>query len=246
MLCSREQQLPLQLPPIRPGFSPMGLYQDLKASSSSQMGVRDAVDSIQYIDDILLLAESKEKAGDQTSGLVYLLECLGFTIDINKSAPEPSQSLEFLGFTVNSATMKLSLPTEQENPGGVLEIAGGRASVSSRPHKIDWQDECRHQIIPPAPLFAETSRSAAAHDYETSLTLFLDSRKELVWWDTRMSSGNGKSIQTNHRTGNGCRVRRVEPRLGSVLPGKQLGGPWSAQERTWHINCKELLVATLV
>ena len=65
---------------------------------------------IVYIDDILLLAESKEMAQDQTSCLVYLLECLGFTINIDKSALEPSQSLEFLGFTVNTATMELSLP----------------------------------------------------------------------------------------------------------------------------------------
>ena len=34
-----------------------------------------------YIDDILLVAESMEKARDQASGLVYLLQCLGFTIN---------------------------------------------------------------------------------------------------------------------------------------------------------------------
>ena len=39
LLCRSEQHLPLQLPPIRPGFSPMGLNQDLKAGRSSRTGV---------------------------------------------------------------------------------------------------------------------------------------------------------------------------------------------------------------
>ena len=46
VLCSREQHLPLQLPPIRPVFSPMGLSQDLKASSSSWTVAGDVIDSV--------------------------------------------------------------------------------------------------------------------------------------------------------------------------------------------------------
>ena len=68
---------------------------------------------ISHIYNILLLAEYNKKARDQTSGLVYLLECLAFTININKSALGPSQSLEFLDFTINTMTMELSLPAEK-------------------------------------------------------------------------------------------------------------------------------------
>ena len=35
-----------------------------------------------YIDDILLMAESKGKLHDQATGLVNLLQCLGFTINM--------------------------------------------------------------------------------------------------------------------------------------------------------------------
>ena len=38
-----------------------------------------------YIDDILLMAESKEKARDQANGLVYLMNCLGFTVNREKT-----------------------------------------------------------------------------------------------------------------------------------------------------------------
>ena len=44
----------------------MGLYQDFEASSSSWKGAGVVVDNI-YIDDILLMAESEEKAWDQAS-----------------------------------------------------------------------------------------------------------------------------------------------------------------------------------
>ena len=40
------QVLPVQLSPFRPGLSPMGLYQDLKANSSSRSGAGDTDDSL--------------------------------------------------------------------------------------------------------------------------------------------------------------------------------------------------------
>ena len=46
-----------------------------------ELGMRLVV----YIDDILLMAESKEKARDQANGLVYLMNCLGFTVNREKT-----------------------------------------------------------------------------------------------------------------------------------------------------------------
>ena len=40
------QVLPVELSPFRPGLSPMDLYQDLKADSSSRSGAGDMVDSL--------------------------------------------------------------------------------------------------------------------------------------------------------------------------------------------------------
>ena len=74
-----------------------------------ELGVRLVI----YIDDILVMAESREKAEDQASGLTYLLQCLGFTVNTTKSTLIPTQSLEFLGFSVDSRTMELSLPAHK-------------------------------------------------------------------------------------------------------------------------------------
>ena len=61
----------------------MGLYQDPEASGGSHMEARDEGNF--YKDDILLMAESKEKLQDQSAGLTYLLQCLGFTINQEKT-----------------------------------------------------------------------------------------------------------------------------------------------------------------
>ena len=71
-----------------------------------EMGVR----LIAYIDDILVLAESQEQARMQVEALVYLLQCLGFRVNLKKSVLEPAQMMEFLGFTVDTVQMELKLP----------------------------------------------------------------------------------------------------------------------------------------
>ena len=66
---------------------------------------------IVYIDDILILAESRTLARDDVTSLIYLLENLGFEINKPKSILEPTQSIEFLGLSVNSVHQELNLPS---------------------------------------------------------------------------------------------------------------------------------------
>ena len=68
-----------------------------------QRGVR----MIAYIDDILIIAESRNQALEHSQVLVHLLECLGFIINTEKSVLTPHQTIEFLGLTVDSINMEL-------------------------------------------------------------------------------------------------------------------------------------------
>ena len=65
---------------------------------------------IAYIDDILILAESRNLIQDQVMGMLYLLECLGFIVNRKKSILNPTQVIEFLGLSVDSIAMELRLP----------------------------------------------------------------------------------------------------------------------------------------
>ena len=73
------------------------------AAQLRQLGMRLIV----YIDNILILAGSSERAWEHVIGL---MENLGFVISKPKCVLEPTQSIEFLGFSVNSVQQELSLP----------------------------------------------------------------------------------------------------------------------------------------
>ena len=62
-----------------------------------------------YIDDILVMATSRQAALEHTECLLFLLENLGFTINRQKSLIDPAQEMEFLGFISDSVRMKLKL-----------------------------------------------------------------------------------------------------------------------------------------
>ena len=59
-----------------------------------------------YIDDILLMAEMREVVHEQGSALVFLLQCLGFTMNPEKTILQPTQTIKFLGLHVNTLSME--------------------------------------------------------------------------------------------------------------------------------------------
>ena len=79
-----------------PWFSPR--FWKPVAAKLRELGVRMIV----YIDDMLIIAETPELLRDHTTGLIYLLENLGFIIGYKKCVLEPTQSIYFLVFMVDS------------------------------------------------------------------------------------------------------------------------------------------------
>ena len=65
--------------------------------------------NVAYIDDSLLISRSYLEAKKNTTDTVKLLDDLGFTIHPTKSALEHTQVIEFLGFTIDSRTMRIKL-----------------------------------------------------------------------------------------------------------------------------------------
>jgi len=72
------------------------------------------VQLIAYMDDILVLVESKELITDHLTGMMYLLENLGLIINQKKSVLSSTQEIEFLGLVVDSQAMELQLPVPQK------------------------------------------------------------------------------------------------------------------------------------
>ena len=57
-----------------------------------------------YLDDMLVMGQTMEKI------VIFLLHHLGFVLNLEKSILNPVQEIEFLGVTINSVKMCLSLP----------------------------------------------------------------------------------------------------------------------------------------
>jgi Reverse transcriptase (RNA-dependent DNA polymerase) len=63
-----------------------------------ELGIR----MILYVDDFLILANSKEQCEDHTRKVLELMMELGIHINIEKSVLTPSRTQEFLGFLVDT------------------------------------------------------------------------------------------------------------------------------------------------
>jgi hypothetical protein len=63
-----------------------------------------------YIDDMLLMARTREQALEARDTAIYLLQSLGLTINWKKSILQPCQNLLYLGVIVNSMDMTFQVP----------------------------------------------------------------------------------------------------------------------------------------
>ena len=63
-----------------------------------------------YLDDMLLMVSSLEDLLVARDTLIFILQHLGFLINVKDSCLEPKSTLEFLGVIVDSGEMTLSLP----------------------------------------------------------------------------------------------------------------------------------------
>ena len=198
-----------------------------------------------YLDNILLMNQSLYgiKSDLET---VYLLENLGFVINVNKSVLTPSHKTEFLGFTVNSEEMTSSLPHDK-----VLRIKQNcqkmlhSDTVSVRDLAIlVGRLTAANQAVYPAPLHyrgLQMLKTQALHSgghYDHTLVLDQTSRQELEWWIQKLESWNGKALLQP----NPLIIIKSDASLlgwGATCQNERIGGPWLPNEAQNHINVLE-------
>ena len=66
-----------------------------------------------YLDDLLILGNNMSEIFMAMDSVIFLLQRLGFVINLKKCVLDPAQEIELLGLTVNSQTMALPLPEEK-------------------------------------------------------------------------------------------------------------------------------------
>ena len=63
-----------------------------------------------YLDGMSIMTRSAQELIFHQDTVIYLLQNLRFFLNITKSAPEPSQTMKFLGLITDSVKMEISLP----------------------------------------------------------------------------------------------------------------------------------------
>ncbi|KAK5905122.1 hypothetical protein CesoFtcFv8_006620 [Champsocephalus esox] len=103
-----------------------------------------------YLDDLLLLARSREEAALQTVQLVSHLSSLGFIINCEKSCPLPSQIIMYLGMKFNSARMRARLSQRRvENLTALLRrVTPGRVVTALSVMELLGMMSAGHVVIP--------------------------------------------------------------------------------------------------
>ncbi len=214
-----------------------------------EMGVR----IIMYIDDMLIMAESETLLRDHVKGVVYLLENLGFVINLPKSSLEPKRIIDFLGFQIDSTSMELKLPGDK-----IKNIRGEARRILAADHvtaltlsRILGKMNAATKAICMAPLFyrqlqaeLQQALSNSCQDYNTPIRLSPVAREELEWWNTHFTNWNGRSLIAK-KPNLSLETDASLTGWGAVCRGIRTGGPWSREEQNLHINCLEMLAAFL-
>jgi hypothetical protein len=212
-----------------------------------RMGIRVVI----YLDDILIVQASKEATSQAVKIVTRLLESLGFVISEEKSEEDPTQKIEYIGLTISSIPMTLSLPdkkvTEMKN-GCRLVLRKDVLSLrdmASMLGNFNWASAAvnfAQSLYRGFQALYLSNFKSASGDLHRRVKLNSESRADLIWWASKADSSAGRAIQMESPTVSICSDASLSG-WGAVCRVVRTGGPWTMDESHCHINKLELLAA---
>lgn len=209
---------------------------------------RQGIRTIIFLDDMIIMAQSKEELLQQIEEIIQLWQLLGFIINWEKSQLNPVQKNQFLGFEVDSRNMTIYLPQEK------LERVVQACSLARHQETMTVCDLSRlirrmtatMQVVLPAPLCyrnlqrLKNQALKQSQSFEARVIMDQSAKDELGWWIDELRNWNGRAVLPQVPD---MIVETDASRLGwgAACEGVCTGGLWSEEERTQHINCLELM-----
>ena len=167
----------------------------------------------------------------------------------------PTQEIIFLVFTINSTKMEIAIPGKKfkhihQDTKKLLDTQYPQALALSRLlRKLNHTA----QAIPPAPLFYRNlqlcpqktlEETTGGKNYSASALLTPAAVEELNWWQNYLTRWNGRYLLASPPD----IIIKTDTSItswGATSQGMRTGGPWSQTESQMHMNCLELLAASL-
>ena len=230
------------------------LFQKLIIEAVSPLR-RVGVKLVVYLDDILVVGESKGSCADQVARLTLSLLSLGFIINIKKSSLTPSQSIEFLGTHLDTMKMVISLPQEK------LRVFRARVAAMLRKYRLE-KEATLHEIQSIVGTIGSMSdciqavrvhlnalmelQNKALHAKTGRVKLSGQAKMDLEWWKKNMAQWNGRSLLPV-KTDVVIDVDASTWGMGVFYRNPQGKGErahrFFSNNDTTHINCREMQAA---
>ncbi|XP_050292960.1 uncharacterized protein LOC126733621 isoform X1 [Anthonomus grandis grandis] len=202
-----------------------------------------------YLDDILLLADSKSQCIKNIKTTTQLLENLGFIININKSVLQPEQTINFFGFSFNSASLKISLPEKN--------IYSIKQKIKQFKRKIQCTVRVFAQLLGKLVASCPATKYGFAHlkileiikhsairsdyqNYNKKMEICDSIRNELSWWENNI--GKGQDIKP-HQFKLEIFSDASPTGWGAFCGKNTFHGFWDKNESQMHINYLEIKAA---
>ncbi len=247
-VCFREHSVPILCSPVRAGFGPRAHFQSVWMQHFPPLragGMR----ILNYLDDWLILAQSRDTLLSHIDSLLIHLESLGLCVNRRKSILAPSQSILYLGVCIDSLEMRARL--SRERVAAILSYLRHFREGSSV-HLKEFQRL----------LGLMASASAVCHLgllHMRPLQLWLKTRVPWTAWTSgRLSIAVTRGCiealapwRNPNFFSRGVPLGLVTSRVvvttdastlgwGAVCEGMPASGQWSEPQIRWHINRLEL------
>ena len=209
-------------------------------------------ESSAYIDDSALFAQSFDSCMENIHDTMELMDSLGFTIHPEKSVIKPTHILTYLGFILNSLDMTVTMTDDKkEKIKRICREVLRKCNVSIR-----LLAELIGTLVAADPgvdmgpvfykrteIFKNECLQQNKGNFDAKVSISTEAREDIVWWIDNIDTLNrqlSKQLPSVFITSDSSDFA-----WGGTRDGQSAGGPWSANEQTWHINVKELLAAFL-
>ena len=204
-----------------------------------------------YIDDILVLGNTKQEVCNSVAYTVNLLQMLGFHINAAKSEFEPTRVIEFLGFFLNSSNMTVSLTQDKIEKIQTLADQVLEQHTFSIRFLAQFIGNCVAAF--PAVEFGpyhtkelEIEKALALKNqnmnFEASMSLSEWAILHVEWWKNHVSQAINSLVVPPNRDQIHLFCDASTVGWGAYFPStrSQTGGLWDLQEQSLHINVLEL------
>ena len=201
-----------------------------------------------YLDDTLIIGSNIDKCISNTIETLNTFERLGFYIHPHKSIFKPSNKIKYLGFYLDSVSMKVTLTEEKiETILSTIRIIKSKNNLKIRElAKIIGMCIATFPGVRFGPLHYRNMEKDKSDNlknnkgnYDKKMTLSIKSIIELNWWENHISNSFGY-INQDFIPDLIIYTDASKSGWGSVLKEFKTRGYWSVEQMDFSINALEL------